>query len=109
MRSDDFETKPINPKDETIDVIKAIMPKLLILAAIERPEKYQTRYEKYATEIKNFRFYVCDKIDLGYEEIHNDIERIYSDESHVYYVDSWLHKRTYTKFCSKLKSLRRCP
>lgn len=105
LRSDDFETKPINPKDETIDVIKAIMPKLLILAAIERPEKYQTRYEKYATEIKNFRFYVCDKIDLGYEEIHNDIERIYSDESHVYYVDSWLHKRTYTKFCSKLKSL----
>ena len=105
LRSNDFETKPINPKDETIDVIKAIMPKLLILAAIERPDKYQTRYEKYATEIKNFRFYVCDKIDLGYEEIHNDIERIYSDESHVYYVDSWLHKRTYTKFCSKLKGL----
>ena len=62
-------------------------------------------YEKYAEEIKKYRFLVCDKIDLGYESIHNDIERIYSDDEHIYYVNSWEHNRTYTKFCSKLKNL----
>ncbi len=105
LRSDDFLTTPINPKDETVDIMKAIMPKILVLAAISRPEKYQSLYERYVEEIKKYRFLVCDKIDLGYESIHNDIERIYSDDGHVYYVNSWLHNRTYTKFCSKLRSL----
>ena len=105
LRSDDFLTTPINPKDETVDIMKAIMPKILVLAAISRPEKYQSLYERYVEEIKKYRFLVCDKIDLGYENIHNDIERIYSDDGHVYYVNSWLHNRTYTKFCSKLRSL----
>ncbi len=105
LKSDDFITTPINPKDETIEIMKAIMPKILVLAAISKPEKYQSLYEKYADEIKKYRFFVCDKIDLGYESIHNDIERIYSYEGHVYYVNSWVHNRTYTKFCSKLRTL----
>ena len=105
LKREDFETTPINPKDETVEILKAIMPKILVLAAIEKPEKYQPLYEKYAEEIKKYRFLVCDKIDLGYESIHNDIERIYSDDEHIYYVNSWEHNRTYTKFCSKLKNL----
>lgn len=93
LRSDDFLTTPINPKDETVDIMKAIMPKILVLAAISRPEKNQSLYERYVEEIKKYKFLVCDKIDLGYESIHNDIERIYSDDEHVYYVNSWLHNR----------------
>lgn len=105
LKSEDFQTTPINPKDETVEILKAIMPKILVLAAIAKPEKYQPLYEKYAEEIKKYRFLVCDKIDLGYESIHNDIERIYSDDEHIYYVNSWEHNRTYTKFCSKIKNL----
>lgn len=105
LKREDFKTTPINPKDETVDILKAIMPKILVLAAIEKPEKYQPLYEKYAEEIKKYRFLVCDKIDLGHESIHNDIERIYSDDEHIYYVNSWEHNRTYTKFCSKIKNL----
>jgi len=105
LLSSDFKTTPVNPKDETIEIMKALMPKILILAAIEKPDKYQIVYEKYVEEIKKYRFLVCDKIDLGYESIHNDIERIYTDEGHFYYVNSWLHNRTYTKFCSKLRNL----
>lgn len=105
LKSSDFVTSPINPKDETVEIIKNIMPKILVIAAIEKPEKYQPLYEKYAETLKKYRFLVCDKIDLGYDTIHNDIERIYSDDVHIYYVNSWTHNRTYTKFCSKLKSL----
>ena len=105
LSSSDFKTIPNNPRDETVDILKAIMPKILVLSAIEKPEKYQTLFEKYATELKQYRFLVCDYIDLGYESIHNDIERIYSDDNHIYYVESWIHPRTYTKFCSKLKGL----
>jgi len=105
LKESDFKTTPINPNDETVDIFKKIMPKILVLAAIAKPEKYQPLYERYAADIKKYRFLVCDKIDLGYDSIHNDIERIYSDNEHIYYVNSWLHNRTYTKFCSKLRNL----
>ena len=105
LRSSDFRTVPNNPRDETVEILKSIMPKILVLSAIEKPEKYQSLFEKYATELKQYRFLVCDYIDLGYESIHNDIERIYSDDNHIYYVESWIHPRTYTKFCSKLRGL----
>lgn len=45
------------------------------------------------------------KIDLGYDTIHNDVERIYNDDNHLYYVSSWKHNRTFTKFCGRLKRL----
>lgn len=105
LRSSDFRTVPNNPRDETVEILKFIMPKILVLSAIEKPEKYQSLFEKYVKELKQYRFLVCDYIDLGYESIHNDIERIYSDDKHIYYVESWIHPRTYTKFCSKLKGL----
>lgn len=33
------------------------------------------------------------------------MERIYNDDNHLYYVSSWKHNRTFTKFCSRLKRL----
>jgi hypothetical protein len=105
LKSTDFKTTPLNYDDETSAIVGKIKPKLLVLAAIENPEKYQSLFEKYLETISRFKFLVCDKIDLGYETIHNDVERIYSDESHIYYVNSWLHNRTFTKFCNKLKKL----
>ena len=51
---------------------------------------------------------MCDKIDLGYKTIHNDVMRIYNDDSHLYYVGSWLHNRTFTKFCGSLRKLVGC-
>ncbi len=105
LKSTDFKTTPLNYDDETSAIISKIKPKLLVLAAIENPEKYQSLFEKYIETISRYKFLVCDKIDLGYDTIHNDVERIYSDESHIYYVNSWLHNRTFTKFCNKLKKL----
>lgn len=105
LQSTDFKTTPLNYNDETSAIMGKIKPKLLVLAAIENPEKYQRIYEEYVETLTRYRFLVCDKIDLGYDTIHNDVERIYSDDSHFYYVNSWLHNRTYTKFCNKLKKL----
>ena len=101
----DFVPTPINKVDETAGMMKIIKPRILVLAAIEDPDKYKEIYEKYNEEVSKYRFLVCDKIDLAYDTIHNDVERIYNDDSHIYYVNSWLHNRTYTKFCSKIKSL----
>jgi hypothetical protein len=105
LRSADFTTKPVNSKDETSVMIGKIKPKLLVIAAIENLDRYEQLFEEYVKRIEGYRFLVCDKIDLGYDSIHNDVERIYSDESHIYYVNSWLHNRTFTKFCGKLKKL----
>ncbi|GAP70549.1 hypothetical protein BA6E_124364 [Bacteroidales bacterium 6E] len=105
LRSTDFTAKPVNSKDETPVMLGKILPKLLVIAAIENPDSYQKLHEQYTMIIKDYKFFVCDKIDLGYDSIHNDVERIYSDESNIYYVTSWLHNRTYTKFCGKLKRL----
>lgn len=33
------------------------------------------------------------------------MERIYNYDNHLYYVSSWKHNRTFTKFCSRLKRL----
>lgn len=105
LRSSDFKTTPQNYMDETSVLMNTIKPKILVLAAIENPEKYKLLYEEYIEKLSGFKFFVCEKIDLGFELIHNDVERIYSDESHIYYVNSWLHNRTFTKFCNKLKKL----
>lgn len=105
LTNEDFVTTPINDREETPRILQAINKKLLILAAIENSDKYETLYDKYITAIKEYRFYVCDKIDLGYNEIHNDVERTYLDDKNLYYVNSWTNNRTYTKFCSRVKRI----
>lgn len=105
LTSDDFITTPINSYNETDVMLRTLKPKLLVLAAIENPEKYQSIYEGYAEIIEQYLFFVCDKIDVGYNDIHNDVERIFVNDNRLYYVNSWLHRRTYSKFCKTLKRL----
>ena len=105
LTSKDFVTTPVNDREETSSILQAINKKLLILAAIDNSEKYGSLYDKYITTIKEYRFFVCDKIDLGYDKIHNDVERIYLDGNNLYYVNSWTNNRTYTKFCSRVKRI----
>lgn len=105
LKSSDFVSTPINQEDETEGMMKILKPRLLVLAAIEDADNYKDIYERYNEIISKYKFIVCDKIDLGYDTIHNDVERIYNDDAHIYYVNSWLHNRTYTKFCGKLKKL----
>ena len=105
LTSDDFSHTPINSVDETREMMQALKPRLLVLAAIEKDSRYKETYEKYDEIISKYKFFVCDKIDLCYETIHNDVERIYSDEDKIFYVNSWQHNRTFTKFCSSIKRL----
>lgn len=105
LTSKDFVTTPINDREETARILQTINKKLLILAAIENSDKYESLYDKYITTIKEYRFFVCDKIDLGYDKIHNDVERTYLDGNNLYYVNSWTNNRTYTKFCSRVKRI----
>ena len=105
LTSKDFVTTPVNDREETSRILQTINKKLLILAAIENNDKYESLYDKYITTIKEYRFFVCDKIDLGYDKIHNDVERTYLDGNNLYYVNSWTNNRTYTKFCSRIKRI----
>lgn len=105
LTSKDFVTTPVNDREETARILQTINKKLLILAAIENSDKYESLYDKYITTIKEYRFFVCDKIDLGYDKIHNDVERTYLDGNNLYYVNSWTNNRTYTKFCSRVKRI----
>ena len=105
LTSSDFVATPIGKQDETADMVAIIRPRLLILSAIENPDRFQELYERYNTKLSQYHFVVCEKIDLGYDTIHNDVERIYNDDNHLYYVSSWKHNRTFTKFCSRLKRL----
>ena len=105
LYSSDFNKTPINAKDETVRILQAINKKILVLAAIENSDKYDSLYDKYIETLKNYRFYVCDSIDLNYGDIHNDVERIYLDDQNLYYVGSWTNNRTYTKFCSRIKKI----
>lgn len=105
LTSSDFVATPIGKQDETADMVAILRPRLLILSAIENPDRFQELYERYNTKLSQYHFVVCEKIDLGYDTIHNDVERIYNDDNHLYYVSSWKHNRTFTKFCSRLKRL----
>lgn len=105
LTSSDFVATPIGKQDETADMVAILRPRLLILSAIENPDKFQELYERYNTKLSQYHFVVCEKIDLGYDTIHNDVERIYNYDNHLYYVSSWKHNRTFTKFCSRLKRL----
>ena len=105
LTSDDFVTRPVNDREETARILQAINKKLLILAAIENNDKYESLYDKYISIIKEYRFFVCDKIVLGYNEIQNDVERTYLDDKNLYYVSSWTNNRTYTKFCNRIKRI----
>ena len=105
LTSSDFVATPIGKQDETADMVAILRPGLLILSAIENPDRFQELYERYNTKLSQYHFVVCEKIDLGYDTIHNDVERIYNDDNHLYYVSSWKHNRTFTKFCSRLKRL----
>ena len=105
LTSSDFVATPIGKQDETADMVAILRPRLLILSAIENPDKFQELYERYNTKLSQYHFVVCEKIDLGYDTIHNDVERIYNYDNHLYYVSSWKHNRTFTKFCSRLKQL----
>ncbi len=105
LTSSDFVATPIGKRDETAAMVAILRPRLLVLSAIENPERFQELYERYNQKLSQYHFVVCEKIDLGYDTIHNDVERIYNDENHIYYVSSWKHNRTFTKFCSRLKRL----
>ena len=105
LTSTDFVATPIGEQDETEEMVAILRPRLLILSAIVSPDKIQELYEQYNTKLSQYHFVVCEKIDLGYDTIHNDVERIYNDDNHLYYVSSWKHNRTFTKFCSRLKQL----
>lgn len=105
LTDDDFVSTPKNKVDQTVEMMKELKPRILVLSAIENADKYKERYTKYDEIISNYRFYVCDEIDLGYDTIHNDVVRIYEENNRIYYVTSWQHSRTFTRFCSKIKSL----
>ena len=105
LTSTDFIATPTGKQDQTVDMVAILRPRLLILSAIENPDKFQELYGQYNAKLSQYHFVVCEKIDLGYDTIHNDVERIYNDDNHLYYVSSWKHNRTFTKFCSRLKRL----
>ena len=105
LTSSDFKATPIGKEDQTMDMVAILRPRLLILSAIENPDKFQELYERYNTRLSQYHFVVCEKIDLGYDTIHNDVERIYNDDYQLYYVSSWKHRRTFAKFCRGLKRL----
>ena len=105
LTSSDFVATPIGKQDETANMVAILRPRLLILSAIENPDQFQELYERYNTKLSQYHFVVCEKIDLGYDTIHNDVERIYNYDNHFYYVSSWKHNRTFTKFCNRLKRL----
>ena len=86
LTSSDFVATPIGKQDETADMVAILRPRLLILSAIENPDRFQELYERYNTKLSQYHFVVCEKIDLGYDTIHNDVERIYNDDNHLYYV-----------------------
>ena len=101
----DFTFTPKGKMDETANMLKILRPRLLVLSAIEDSDNFQKLYERYNERLSQLHFFKCEQIDLGYNEIHSDVERIYSENNHFFYVDSWKHIRTYTKFCSQLKKL----
>ena len=88
LTSSDFVATPIGKQDETADMVAILRPRLLILSAIENPDRFQELYERYNTKLSQYHFVVCEKIDLGYDTIHNDVERIYNDDNNHYYVSS---------------------
>ena len=62
LTSSDFVATPIGKQDETADIVAIIRPRLLILSAIENPDRFQELYERYNTKLSQYHFVVCEKM-----------------------------------------------
>ena len=58
LTSSDFVATPIGKQDETADMVAIIRPRLLILSAIENPDRFQELYERYNTKLSQYHFVV---------------------------------------------------
>lgn len=61
LTSSDFVATPIGKQDETADMVAIIRPRLLILSAIENPDRFQELYERYNTKLSQYHFVVCER------------------------------------------------
>lgn len=61
LTSSDFVATPIGKQDETADMVAILRPRLLILSAIENPDRFQELYERYNTKLSQYHFVVCEK------------------------------------------------
>lgn len=101
----DFTSTPINAVNQTRQMMSILKPKLLILAGIESEKSFEKVYNRYISTLSEYQMMVCDKIEYGYGDINSDVFRVVQDEHQINYVESWSNRRTFSKFCSRLRSI----
>ncbi len=60
LTSSDFVATPIGKQDETADMVAILRPRLLILSAIENPDRFQELYERYLSSTYKCNFLGAD-------------------------------------------------
>ena len=103
---DDLVPNPVTTPDggQTLMVSKEIIRRLLLVIAFRYKYEWQDWLEDLKKKLEGVKFYLCDSISYGFNELSIDNEDFYFDHNNktFYYVDSWQDKKVYESFVAAL-------
>ena len=79
--------------------------RLLVVAAIEDPEKWNEAFTKYKEVISGFEFWCCTSISWKYSEnenIYQNSKKFYSKDGKYYFVKDWCNRHVFADFMRTL-------
>ena len=103
IEEQDMEFKPDGQPVSTLG--RYFTERLLVVAAIEDPEKWSEAFEKYKETISGFEFWCCSSISWKYTENENicqNSKKFYSKEGKYYFVKDWCNRHVFTDFMRTL-------
>lgn len=79
--------------------------RLLVVAAIEDPEKWRDAFDRYKEDISGFEFWCCSSISWKYtenENIYQNSKKFYSKDGKYYFVKDWCNRHVFADFMRTL-------
>lgn len=79
--------------------------RLLVVAAIEDPEKWKKAFEGYKEDINGYEFWCCSSISWKYSEnenIYQNSKKFFAKDGKYYFVKDWCNRHVFTDFMRTL-------
>lgn len=79
--------------------------RLLVVAAIEDPEKWKEAFDGYKENISGFEFWCCSSISWKYSEnenIYQNSKKFYAKDGKYYFVKDWCNRHVFIDFMRTL-------
>lgn len=103
IEESDMEFEPDGQPVSTL--ARYFTERLLVVAAIEDPEKWKEAFEGYKEDINGFEFWCCSSISWKYSEnenIYQNSKKFYAKDGKYYFVKDWCNRHVFADFMRTL-------